>query len=85
MLACFLLPRIQARDGIGEYRAGVELPTLCCDLQGRIPGQAVLAYVQLTMTCVECHKHVRETRRAGIDTDESDRHFLSSAIDRNGK
>ncbi len=25
---------------------------------------AALAYVQLTMTCVNCHKHVRETRIA---------------------
>lgn len=35
---------------------------------------AVLAYVQLTMNCVECHKHVREIRRASIDI-EDDRLF----------
>jgi hypothetical protein len=28
---------------------------------------AALAYVDLTLTCVKCHKHVRETREARID------------------
>ena len=28
---------------------------------------AVLAYVQLTMNCVNCHKYVRNTRAAGRD------------------
>jgi hypothetical protein len=28
---------------------------------------AALAYVDLTLTCVKCHKHVRETRRTGLD------------------
>ncbi len=28
---------------------------------------AALTYVQLTMSCVNCHKHVRETRIAGLD------------------
>ncbi len=28
---------------------------------------AALAYVQLTMSCVNCHKHVRETRIARLD------------------
>jgi cytochrome c556 len=28
---------------------------------------AALAYVDLTLTCVKCHKHVREVRRAGLD------------------
>jgi hypothetical protein len=28
---------------------------------------AALAYVDLTLTCVKCHKHVREVRRTGLD------------------
>lgn len=28
---------------------------------------AALAYVDLTLTCVKCHKHVREVRRARVD------------------
>ena len=28
---------------------------------------AALAYVELTLTCVKCHKHVRETRNASAD------------------
>ena len=28
---------------------------------------ATLAYVDLTMTCVKCHKHVREVRKTGLD------------------
>lgn len=28
---------------------------------------AALAYVQMTMSCVECHKHVREVRMARLD------------------
>ena len=28
---------------------------------------AALAYVDLTLTCVKCHKYVRDTRRAGLD------------------
>ena len=28
---------------------------------------AALAYVDLTLTCVKCHKHVRETRQARLD------------------
>ena len=28
---------------------------------------AALSYVELTLTCVKCHKHVRETRDTGAD------------------
>jgi len=28
---------------------------------------AALNYVELTLTCVKCHKHVRETRRTALD------------------
>jgi hypothetical protein len=28
---------------------------------------AALAYVDLTLTCVKCHKHVRETRKVRLD------------------
>ena|SRR5271165_6654071 len=28
-----------------------------------------LAYVDLTLSCVRCHKHVRETRMASLDVD----------------
>jgi hypothetical protein len=28
---------------------------------------AALNYVELTLTCVRCHKHVRETRRTSLD------------------
>lgn len=30
---------------------------------------AVLTYVELTMTCVKCHKYVREVRQASLDLD----------------
>ena len=32
---------------------------------------AALAYVDLTLTCVKCHKHVRETRRVRLDLSNS--------------
>jgi len=28
---------------------------------------AALAYVDMTLTCVKCHKHMRETRRTRLD------------------
>jgi len=28
---------------------------------------AALAYVEMTLTCVKCHKHVRESRMTGLD------------------
>jgi hypothetical protein len=28
---------------------------------------AALNYVEMTLTCVKCHKHVRETRRTSLD------------------
>jgi len=28
---------------------------------------AALNYVELTLTCIKCHKHVRETRRTSLD------------------
>lgn len=31
---------------------------------------ATLGYVELTMTCVRCHKHVREVRRTDLDRPE---------------
>jgi hypothetical protein len=31
---------------------------------------AALAYVDLTLTCVKCHKHVRETRNVRLDSKE---------------
>ena len=31
---------------------------------------AALAYVQLTLSCVECHKYVRSTRAAGVPAAE---------------
>ena len=30
---------------------------------------AALTYVELTRTCVKCHKYVREVRQAGLDLD----------------
>jgi hypothetical protein len=30
-----------------------------------------LAYVDLTLNCVKCHKHVREERRARLDVDDT--------------
>jgi hypothetical protein len=30
---------------------------------------AALTYVELTLTCVKCHKHVREVRMARLDRD----------------
>ena len=33
---------------------------------------ATLAYLQLTMNCVECHKHVRASQRAGKDRTPDD-------------
>lgn len=32
---------------------------------------AVLAYVDLTLTCVKCHKHVREVRMTGLEQRDS--------------
>ena len=32
---------------------------------------ATLAYVDLTMTCVKCHKHVRDVRRTSLDVPPS--------------
>jgi hypothetical protein len=31
---------------------------------------AALAYVDLTLTCVKCHKYVRETRKVRLDTSD---------------
>lgn len=30
---------------------------------------SVLTYLELTMTCVKCHKYVREVRQTGLDLD----------------
>jgi hypothetical protein len=32
---------------------------------------AALAYVDLTLTCVKCHKHVRDTRKVRLDLPDS--------------
>jgi hypothetical protein len=34
---------------------------------------ATLGYVEMTMTCVRCHQHVREVRRSELDRPERDR------------
>jgi hypothetical protein len=39
---------------------------------------AALSYVEVTMTCVKCHKHVREVRMTRLETD---RPVLVTSID----
>jgi hypothetical protein len=34
---------------------------------------ATLGYLELTLTCVRCHKHVREQRRTGLDLERDTR------------
>jgi cytochrome c556 len=43
---------------------------------------AALAYVQMTMTCVDCHKYVRQQRRAGLDRGEPGKEGLLAFIER---
>jgi hypothetical protein len=48
-----------------EFRRNAELLTKAA--KGKNLDGATLAYVQLTMSCVSCHKHVREVRMARLD------------------
>jgi hypothetical protein len=41
--------------------------TLVNMAKGKNLDGAALAYVELTLTCVKCHKHVREVRMARLD------------------
>jgi hypothetical protein len=41
---------------------------------------AALAYVQLTLSCVNCHKYVRSTRTARRDSDASNENALRTAL-----
>jgi cytochrome c556 len=41
--------------------------TLIQSAKGKNLDGAALAYVELTLTCVKCHKHVREVRMARAD------------------
>ncbi len=41
--------------------------TLVTAAKGKNLDGAALAYVELTLTCVKCHKHVREVRMARLD------------------
>jgi hypothetical protein len=45
-----------------EFRRGVE--TLGQMAKAKNGDGAALAYVEVTLTCVKCHKHVREVRMA---------------------
>jgi hypothetical protein len=48
-----------------EFRRAAE--TLGQRAKERNTDGAALAYVELTLTCVRCHKHVREVRMARLD------------------
>ena len=48
-----------------DFRRGAD--ALVMMAEGKNLDGAALAYVELTLTCVKCHKHVRETRMARAD------------------
>ena len=48
-----------------EFRRDAE--TLAARAKEKNLDGAALAYVELTLTCVRCHKHVREVRVARLD------------------
>jgi len=48
-----------------DFRRNAE--TLVLMAKGKNLDGAALAYVELTLTCVKCHKHVREVRMARAD------------------
>ncbi|MBI1374745.1 MAG: hypothetical protein GC159_18655 [Phycisphaera sp.] len=43
---------------------------------------AALDYVRLTLSCVNCHKHIRDARRAGIELPETFRVAALALVDR---
>ena len=48
-----------------DFRRNAE--TLVLMAKGKNLDGAALAYVELTLSCVKCHKHVREVRMARLD------------------
>jgi hypothetical protein len=53
-----------------EFRRGAE--ALIQAAKDKNLDGAALAYVGLTLTCVRCHKHVREGRQTRLDRQESE-------------
>jgi len=49
-----------------DFRRSAETLTLMA--KGKNLDGCALAYVEMTLTCVKCHKHVREVRMARADT-----------------
>lgn len=50
-----------------EFRRAAE--TMIAQAKAKNTDGVALAYVDMTLTCVRCHKHVREVRMASIDVD----------------
>jgi hypothetical protein len=48
-----------------DFRRAAE--TMVTQAQAKNLDGAALAYVEMTLTCVKCHKHVREVRMARAD------------------
>ncbi len=45
--------------------------------QGKNIDGATLAYFQMTMSCVSCHRHLRGTEQAGLPTRETSRELIA--------
>jgi hypothetical protein len=59
-----------------EFRRNAE--TMIQNAKAKNLDGATLAYVDLTLTCVKCHKHVREVRMGRLDGPE--RHLAQAVV-----
>jgi hypothetical protein len=62
-----------------EFRRNAE--TMVKEAKAKNIDGVTLAYVDLTLTCVKCHKHVREVRMGRLDRPDLQRAFVRNESD----